>query len=192
MLEAIKEYFNIGKIGRPAWLDETDAQRRAVGYCLEEMKFYEDWGRHNRIHWKIWQNTAIISGVLATTLAVIPEEHFHSVFLAGLARVVPTALTALAATVLSVYNYKGEHVRQGMTHDALQGELAKFLGEAPPYGGTSENKKVGQFIGSIRAIVSGELAAWRDAQQKPEEERTKPASQRDARPRSDNAGTTDP
>ena len=79
---------------------------------------------------------------------------------ASVIRVIPTALTALSATVLGIYNYKGEHIRQGITYDALQGELAKFLSGAEPYY-DSEDKNISAFIGNIRTIVGGELEAWR-------------------------------
>ena len=72
------KYFNLGKVGPPEWASPAgkDKKQIAIEYCLKELQFYEDWGRHNRIHWKIWQNIAIISGVLATVLAVLPNKHF--------------------------------------------------------------------------------------------------------------------
>ena len=125
---AIRRYFNLGKIGKPEFADKITPREVAIEYCLKELEFYETWGRHNRIHWKVWQNIAIASGALATVLAVLPNSFFlDNQLAAGVIRVIPTALTALSATVLGVYNYKGEHIRQGITHDSLQGELAKFL-----------------------------------------------------------------
>jgi hypothetical protein len=168
------KYFNIGIVGLPDWANETCPRKAAIGYCMKELKFYEDWGRHNRIHWKIWQNTAIISGALATILAALPSSFFYdSQFIAGIMRVIPTALSAVSATVLGVYNYKGEHIRQGAAHDSLQGELCKFVSSAEPYDNVSESKNISQFVLNMRAIIGGELAGWR-RQFQPEEQPAPP------------------
>jgi hypothetical protein len=82
---------------------------------------------------------------------------FWNELTAGIIIVIPTALTALSATVLGVYDFKGEHIRQGLTHDSLQGELAKFLSSAKPYDDSSKDKNVSLFVLNIRSIVAGEL-----------------------------------
>jgi hypothetical protein len=164
MWKSFKKYFNLGKIGKPEWAGSTCKLQVAIEYCLREIEFYEEWGRHNRRHWKIWQNIAVISGIIATVLAAlpnIPNTFFGDALTAGVIRVIPTALTALSATVLGTYNYKGEHIRQGLTHDSLQGELVKFLSAAKPYDDPSEKINLSLFVSNMRAIVAGELAAWR-------------------------------
>ena len=96
---------------------------------------------------------------------MLPNSIFWNDLTAGLIRVIPTALSALSATVLGVYNYKGEHIRQGVTHDSLQGELAKFVSSAKPYDDSAEDKNVSLFVLNMRTIVAGELAAWRSVLQ---------------------------
>lgn len=70
------KYFNLGKIDKPEWTNLTSKRQVAIDYCLSELKFYEEWGRHNRIHWKIWLNIAMTFWILATILAVIPSTFF--------------------------------------------------------------------------------------------------------------------
>jgi hypothetical protein len=77
-----------------------------------------------------------------------------------LARALPAALTTIATAILGVYNFKEEHVRQGVTHDALRGELAKFLCQAEPYEHDIPNK-ISLFVLNIRLIISSELEGWR-------------------------------
>ena len=126
------------KIGIPQWSGmRSDAapilsEEIAIRYCISEILFYEDAGVANRRRWKFWQYSAIALGSLATIIGTMPDSAFEFVravsgadaisAYAGWVRGVPAALATVATTILGVHNFKSEHVRYGLTHDALQGE----------------------------------------------------------------------
>ena len=152
------------KQGRPEW-SKKEGEAAAIEYCISEIIFYEDAGVGNRRRWKIWQYIVIIFGSLATlaaTVNTIPSQFGAPAWInewLGLFRAVPAAIATIAASIMSVYNYKAEHVRQGATHDALNGELVKFRSRAQPYDKCA-NKNVSLFVSNIRRIVQNELQIW--------------------------------
>ncbi len=175
------------KIGIPQWPGmRSDAapilsEEIAIKYCISEILFYEDAGVANRRRWKFWQYSAIALGSLATIIGTMPDSAFEFVravsgadaisAYAGWVRGVPAALATVATTILGVYNFKSEHVRYGLTHDALQGELALFLCRATPYDRDDDpgSTRLSKFMQNIRTIIRGELALWRSATTKEEE-----------------------
>jgi hypothetical protein len=72
------------------------------------------------------------------------------------------AIATVAAAVLGVYNYKAKTIRKGATHDALRGELIKFVSAAELYD-KDEKTNVTLFVSQIRSIIQSELQVWRSA-----------------------------
>jgi len=142
-------------MGIPEWSRKNGIDA-AIAYCLEEIQFYEDEGRSNNRRWVIWQYVVISFGSLATLVAAVPNIPDKFSMLRGL----PAAIATIAAAVLGVYNYKAETIRKGATHDALRGELIRFVSSAEPYG-KEEKANIALFVSRIRSIIQGELQAWR-------------------------------
>jgi hypothetical protein len=76
----------------------------------------------------------------------------------------PTAVreSAYDNAVLGVYNYKAETIRKGAAHDALRGELIRFVSAAELYD-KDEKTNVTLFESPIRSIIQSELQVWRSA-----------------------------
>lgn len=143
------------KMGTPEWVTERCPEVAAKQYCVEEIRYYETVGRSNRFWWVIWQFLAIASAAAATIFAAGDVVHDSP-----WARALPAAVTTLATGLLAAFNFREEHVRQGVTHDALRGELAKFVANSNPYEyGKADRAPL--FLSNIRKIISAELEAWR-------------------------------
>jgi hypothetical protein len=138
---------------------------KAVAYCKDFIKEYDEWFEYNESRWLRLQRVIIIGGVVATLYGTIPDELLKSIpwggFL-GWSRGVPPGIVTIAAGLLSSFTYKEDAVRHEVTANTLRNELIKFLCDAAPYNKSDESKDTSIFLNTICRIIDGELQGWRE------------------------------
>jgi hypothetical protein len=133
----------------PPWWTYRD-EEAALRYCQSEIDSYGNVSNKNLVRWRRNQIITIIFGAIATITAGVdlgPYSHL------GWLRGIPAAISTMAASFLTGFNYRSDALRQGGTVDALRGELARYRSGATPY--TGQNK-VSVFMANVREIIETE------------------------------------
>jgi hypothetical protein len=133
--------------------DSTNARERVLGRCCELIRWYEDQKRIQRLLDNILQTSVVLAAGTTAFAAAIDG-------LPKWAIVLPAVITTVATGVSTTFRFRSKYVNFASAAERLKWVKLRYVIRSES---ASENpRNLEDFVDNMEAIVSAELAEWRE------------------------------
>jgi hypothetical protein len=78
-----------------------------------------------------------------------------------LARAVPAFIASVGSSIIALFDFRTEAVRQGATAVAIEREYALYCAGAPPYDDADTGSNGRKLAIAVRKVIEGDVGIWR-------------------------------